>query len=99
MGGNPELPTTLALLPNHPNPFSSVTAFRAGAPASGSERIEVYDLNGQRLVGRDVSLSPGWQTVDFDGRDDAGLLLPSGVYFCRIVSGAQARTQKFVIAR
>lgn len=99
VGGTPELPATLVLLPNQPNPFSFDTTFRAHAPASGSTRLEVYDVNGKRLVGRDVALSAGWQSVDFDGRDDAGALLPSGVYFCRIMSGGQSRTQKFVIAR
>jgi hypothetical protein len=99
VGGTPELPSTLTLLPNTPNPFSSVTAFRAGMPAAADVRFEVYDVSGKRLLGRDVSLSAGWQSVGFDGRDDAGALLPSGVYFCRIVSAAGSRTQKFVIAR
>jgi hypothetical protein len=99
VGGIPELPSTLTLLPNQPNPFSSVTAFRTGSPASGSARIEVYDVRGRRLVGRSVPLSNGWQSVAFDGRDDAGTLLPGGVYFYRITVAGQSRTQKFVIAR
>jgi hypothetical protein len=99
VGGTPELPATLTLLPNTPNPFSSMTAFRAASPAVGSARFEVYDVNGRRLVARDLSLAAGWQSLDFDGRDDAGVALPSGVYFYRIQSGRDRRTQKFVIAR
>ena len=99
VGGTPELPSALTLLPNSPNPFSGVTTFRAAAPTTGSARIEVYDVRGRRLLDREVSLSFGWQSLDFDGHDAAGNLLPSGVYFYRLHIGGAGQTQKIVIAR
>ncbi len=41
----------------------------------------------------------GWQTLSFDGRDDSGVPLPSGVYFSRIMAADEIRTQKMVISR
>lgn len=99
VGGTPELPSALTLLPNSPNPFSTVTSFRVAADAPGSARVEVYDVNGRRVLERDVPLGTGWQALEFDGRDDAGRLLPSGVYFYRINAAGTSRTQKFVIMR
>lgn len=99
IGATPGLPAALTLLPNAPNPFSSVTALRAGMPAASDARLEVFDVTGRRVVSRDVPLGAGWQEVVFDGRDDAGRELGSGVYFYRIQAAGVTRTQKFVIAR
>ncbi len=99
VGGTPELPSALTLLPNSPNPFSGVTSFSTASPVAGNARMEVYDVTGRRVVARDVSLKAGWQGIDFDGRDAAGHELPSGVYFLRMQTNGASRTQKFVIAR
>jgi hypothetical protein len=44
-------------------------------------------------------MAPGWRTVAFDGRDDGGRLLPSGVYFCRVTAAGASVTRKIVLAR
>jgi hypothetical protein len=97
--GTPGLPATLTLLPNQPNPFSAFTSFRVAGGVPGRARVEVYDVTGKTVASREVALSSGWQDLAFDGRDDAGVPLPSGVYFYRIGSGGSNRTQKFVIMR
>ena len=99
VGDTPGMPATLTLLPNSPNPFSATTMFRAASPEPGSAHIEVYDVRGRRLLDREVSLSSGWQSLDFDGRDATGNLLPSGVYLYRLHIGGASQTQKIVIAR
>jgi hypothetical protein len=99
VGGTPGLPAALTLLPNAPNPFSATTVFRAGSARTSGARFEVYDVTGRRVASRELTLAAGWQDVVFDGRDDAGRALASGVYFYRLHAAGTTRTQKFVIAR
>jgi hypothetical protein len=82
---------------------SGIMAFEVGVPvgASGSPRIRVYDLRG-RLVRTIASPGggPGWSTVVWDGRDDAGGPVAPGVYVALVQAGAQAsRTRLIVPAR
>lgn len=95
----PSLPRELTLLGNSPNPFQSETVFRVGAPAASAARIEVYDVAGRRVRSVETPLSRGWQSVRFDGRDNAGNALASGVYFYRVQAGGKTVTKKMVIAR
>jgi hypothetical protein len=92
--------SAITLLPNAPNPFSSVTAFRVALPQNAANaHIDVFDISGRRVAQRVVPASSGVQDLYFDGRDSNGNQLPSGVYFYRLTVGADSRTQKFVITR
>jgi hypothetical protein len=92
--------TQLTLRPNTPNPFSIETRFRVGLPVRTEVTVEIYDVAGRRVAVRRLSpIDAGWHDVAFDGRDDAGRLLASGVYFSRVTAAGQARTQKLVIHR
>jgi hypothetical protein len=99
IGDTPPI-TALTVLPNHPNPFTGSTELEIGLPGDADVRIEVYDVAGRRV--REASLArrkAGWQKVAFDGRNDAGQPLPSGVYFCRVTAAGASVTHKMVIAR
>lgn len=76
------------LLQNVPNPFTTSTTIRlvlAGATVSGESRLSVYDVSGRTVKSFDISESKaGRFDLVWDGRDDAGRKVPSGVYFCRI---------------
>jgi flagellar hook assembly protein FlgD len=62
--------------------------------------LEVYDVAGRRVFSRELGTMPaGWREVSFAGRDRAGALLPSGVYFYRITAGRETMTRKMVISR
>jgi hypothetical protein len=92
--------TSLQVQPNVPNPFSATTELRVGLPAQADVRVDVFDVAGRRVASRDVGRrSAGWQSVRFDGRDDAGRQLPSGVYFYRIRAGSETLTRKMVLHR
>ncbi len=98
--GDPLVLNSLRMLSPSPNPFTTTTMFRVGMPASGSATLEVYDVAGRRMSQTHYAdLSQGWQQVRFDGRDDGGQALPSGVYFCRLRAGEKAVTQKMIITR
>lgn len=90
----------VTLSPNFPNPFSNETVFDLGVPQDEGVAVGVYDVTG-RLVRR-INLAPsasGLRRMAFDGRDNDGRPLPSGVYFYRVHAGAETVVKKMVIAR
>ena len=97
-----ELPPTPSLIVgnNYPNPFATQTRFSVTTPRATEESIEVFDVAGRRVRHADLGrVREPWRQVSFDGRDDAGHLLPSGVYFYRVHAGNETATKKMVIAR
>ena len=85
---------------NHPNPFNPRTTVSFELAAEGPVTVKVYDLKG-RLV-RDLldeALTAGPQRVPWDGLDDAGQRVGSGVYMVRVVSGGQAAEHKMVLLK
>jgi hypothetical protein len=103
------------LYQNYPNPFNPSTTIRfevpgkglAGAAAGFSRaqvtepvQLAVYDVMG-RLVKTLVSdeFSPGLYSVVWDGTDNQGMTVGSGVYFYRLVSGNSIRTKKMVLLK
>jgi hypothetical protein len=99
VGDTPSV-SALSLTPNYPNPFLSRTSMSLDLPAAGDVKIEVFDVAGHRVRHADLGrMSAGSREMRFDGHDDAGRLLPSGVYFYRVHAGAETVTEKMVIAR
>jgi len=99
VGGDTPALTTLQVLPNTPNPFSAATSLRVGIPVASEVSVEVYDVRGRRVYAHASRMSAGWQALTFDGRDQAGARLPSGVYFYRVRAAGFAQTRKMVISR
>jgi len=81
-----EVPLTSSLTQNYPNPFNPVTniVFDVGFMAGPGQEVEitVYNILGQqiRILSRD-KFSPGRYTVTWDGKDEMGRAVPSGLYF------------------
>ncbi len=77
----------LMLFPAHPNPFTHGTTIRFEAPRDVSSKVSVavFDTSG-RLVRRlfDEPVVGGGHLVDWDGADEQGCPVASGVYFCRM---------------
>lgn len=98
-------PAVLRFLPNVPNPFNPATRLRFDVPGSAGNALRnvtvaVYDVHGRRVrtLWR-APLAPGRHTVPWDGRDEAGIEQPSGVYWARLVSGAGTASHKLVLVR
>jgi hypothetical protein len=73
-----------------PNPLLAKNlpaAIHVSVPERGWTVLDLFDVGGRRvrrLMGK--NLEPGGHTVQWDGRDDRGVLAPSGVYFYRLGS-------------
>ena len=90
----------MALAENYPNPFNATTAIRYALPAAGPVHLAVYALNGQqvRTLVQGVETS-GWHVVRWDGRDDVGRAVASGVYLYRLAVVGGVRTGKMTLVR
>jgi hypothetical protein len=88
------------LWPNHPNPFNPATriCFRIVKPEIVS--LLVFDTSGE-LVRTLVNSNrdPGTYTIWWDGTDDSGRFLASGVYFCHLVAGSFRQARKLVVLK
>jgi len=71
-----------------PNPFNPATKLTFALPQAGPVSLAVYDLAGRRVATLvDTVMGAGEHTIDWDGRDDAGRMQPSGAYVARVIGG------------
>jgi hypothetical protein len=93
-------PSEFTLSQNFPNPFNPTTVIQYALPKTTQVRIEVYNVLGQRvrtLV--DETQEPGYKIINWDGKDDAGNEVSSGVYFCRIQAGDFVKSRKMTLLK
>jgi hypothetical protein len=90
----------LALLPPSPNPFRAETELSFTLPAPSNVELSVYSVDG-RLVRRVVSgvAAAGSNSVVWDGTDESGHRVGSGLYFVRLVADAGSRHGKLVLLK
>ncbi|NOZ57870.1 MAG: T9SS type A sorting domain-containing protein [Calditrichaeota bacterium] len=95
-----ELPDHFELGQNYPNPFNPTTELRYQVPEATDVRIVVLDATG-RLVKTLVSgkITAGQHTARWDGRDENGRVMGSGVYFVKMVAGDYVQIRKMVLVR
>lgn len=94
------VPSRLALYQNNPNPFNPTTDITFDLPHRAEVKLEVYNMLGQRvrtLVSGE--LAAGRYTVRWDGTDESGRELVSGVYFYRLTTGGETLTKRMVLLR
>jgi len=85
---------------NYPNPFNPETAISYQLSAISHVDLAIYNLRGQRVRTLMQARQPaGRYEVKWDGRDDGGRPVPSGVYFYRLRAGGQAATRKMQLIR
>ena len=94
------LPEGPGLQQNAPNPFNSQTVIPWFVLEAGPARLEVFALTGQRVaVLHDGPREAGLHRLRWDGRDDQGRPLASGVYVYRLVTAGGAQTRKLTLLR
>jgi len=98
----PGLPRTFALEQNFPNPFNPATTITYTVPLGNRERVtlKVYSLRGQlirTLV--DIPKPAGSYTIFWDGADETGRPVPSGVYLYRMKAGDFQQIRKMVLLK
>jgi PKD repeat protein len=105
-----EIPTKFNLEQNYPNPFSSEAKFRsAGNPSTsiafsvketGVVQLSIYNLHGQEV--RTLvkgQMNAGFHSVSWDGKDEHGQVLPSGIYLYKLRVNGFAQTRKMTFMK
>lgn len=95
------LPSAVALLPNYPNPFNPKTSVRFALPTDSSVDLAIYDMTGRRvrslLAGK--TLPAGEHAVNWDGCDDSGTAMASGIYFARLTTPERVESRKMSLLK
>jgi len=95
-----EIPTAYRLRQNYPNPFNPETTITCDVASAGTVRLAVYASTGQlvrTLV--DEERSVGTYSATWDGTDEAGRPVGSGVYLCRMEAGPFSAVRKLLLIR
>jgi hypothetical protein len=83
-----------------PNPFKDKTSIKYGLLRSGDVDIVIYNLFGQKIrTLANKEEKAGIHTIPWDGKDDAGKNVSSGVYFVRLKAGDYTATRKVLMMR
>ncbi len=80
-----EIPLTFRLEQNYPNPFNPETSINYAMTQSGRVNLSIYNLRGQKIVNLvDQIQTAGEYRVTWNGNDDHGIRVSSGIYFYRL---------------
>ncbi|MFQ5607858.1 MAG: FlgD immunoglobulin-like domain containing protein [Candidatus Zixiibacteriota bacterium] len=94
------LPNTFVLDQNYPNPFNPSTKISFTITARDRVSLEVYNMAGRKvriLVNQD--LPAGAHIVEWDGRDDTGESVASGIYLYRLMAGKRSAARKMTLLK
>jgi hypothetical protein len=92
-------PASFQLAENFPNPFSSATTVTFSAELPGIFDLSIYDVQGRLVRTLLHERVEGTRNISWDGRDNDGNLMPSGIYYYRLKSGAFSSTRKMLLLR
>jgi len=94
------IPMTFVLSSNYPNPFNPETTISFGLPRESEVALEIYNVRGQRIrMLFTRSLKAGWHHVTWNGTDDSGSRVGSGIYFIKMRAGKFESTHKMTLLR
>lgn len=94
------LPTEYVLAQNYPNPFNPETKIDFSLPTPSRVTLTVYDMLGRTVtVLAEKDYSAGHHSVTWNGRDERGQSVASGVYFYRLETGGSALTRKMMLVK
>ena len=92
---NSEIPNTISLYQNYPNPFNPITNIRFDIPHSSHIKLIIYDALGREVATLvNEKLSAGSYEFKFNRSD-----LPSGAYFCRLITEDFMATKKLILIK
>lgn len=94
------LPAQFDLYQNYPNPFNPTTTIKFDLLHPGELELEIYNSLGQLVRVYDFAhLSTGVHEVEWNGRDEAGRPVPSGVYFYRLLQEEFSTSKKMILLK
>jgi flagellar hook assembly protein FlgD len=94
------LPVSFALRQNYPNPFNNSTTIRFDSPVPVAGAITIFNIFGQKIKTLySGSFRAGPNTFSWDGTNDAGLRVSTGVYFYALRTSVFSDVKKMMFLR
>jgi len=93
------LPETYALEPNHPNPFNPSTSIQYELPEASRVSLVIYDIAGREVVRWEQQEAAGFKQVVWQGTDQRGQPVPTGLYIYRFEAESVESGQRFAESR
>jgi len=98
--GERAVPIAFSLERNYPNPFNSQTLIPYAIPEERWVTLTVYNILGEKVRSLVEAQKPaGYYTAIWDGRNDAGVLVSSGIYLYRLKAGNQETIKRMSLLR
>ena len=93
-------PVVFGLQQNYPNPFNPTTRIRYQLPKNVKVSIMIYNILGTKVKALvDANESAGYHEIEWDGRDEFGRAVSSGVYIYRIMAGNFSDSKKMIFMK
>jgi len=93
-------PRDFILTQNYPNPFNSSTVIQFALPSTGPVELAIFNTTGQQIATLiDATWNAGAYAVHWDGRDDSGRELASGLYLYRLRTSSHMEARKLLLLR
>jgi hypothetical protein len=95
-----DIPKTFAVSQNYPNPFNPSTLINYALPKSSLVTIKIYNILGQEVKTLiNSELQAGYYTVQWNGDNNYGHSVASGIYIYRVSAGQYAKTMKMMLLK
>ena len=92
------LPESPILHQNYPNPFNPSTTIEFNLPAETDWKLEIYNVNGQKIKGFSGN-GIGSQAVFWNGTNNSGQIVSSGVYFYKLMASDVSNGRKMLLLK
>ena len=95
-----QLPDEFELAQNYPNPFNPETSIRFRVPQKTHLTLTIFNILGQKIrTLLDRQIDGGSHTIRWNGKDDKGLPVSSGIYLYRIETESFSQVRKMSLIR
>lgn len=93
-------PAPIKLIGNYPNPFNPETTIQFEMETAAPANISIYNQKGQLVKSHNIAqANAGMNSYVWNGQDDSGNSLSSGIYFFRLKSGAYSSSKKMILMK
>ena len=97
---NYKLPINYELFQNYPNPFNPITNIHYQVPNLGYLEINIFNLEGREVIQLISGFhNPGFYTKKWDGTNNQGVSLPTGIYFYSLESKSNIIKKKMILLK
>jgi hypothetical protein len=94
-------PVKFSLLKNYPNPFNSTTQIAFDLPVAASLELQIFNMTGKliKTLAHGEPCAPGNHSVQWNGTNDWGAAVSSGIYVCKLMANELNKSAKLVLLK